>query len=161
GICYTPSRSSGKVDGVLLASVESHHVKLGPLSPITDAGGNREAPRRRNRDAIRLGTSLEDGPRLKAGRINKSQACRPAVGDDDNPVVGDNAGGFWEARQCCDMPPCLVVDHLDAVAPRMRDEDAAALRIEGPMIEGAACGARDLDCADCLERHDISSFCPA
>src|SRR5206468_5470770 len=66
GIRYTPSWSAGKVDCVFLAAVEGHRMKLGPLACIADAGGNREARRRRNRDPIRFGTGLEYGTRFKA-----------------------------------------------------------------------------------------------
>jgi hypothetical protein len=115
----------------LLTSVEAQDVQLGPLARIADAGGNRQALRRRNRHAVRLGARLEDGPRFKADCLNPGQACRSAVCDEDNPIVGDNPGCFWKPWQCCKVSLRLMVDHLDAIAPRMRDEDTAALQVEG------------------------------
>jgi hypothetical protein len=67
-------------------------------------------------------------------------------------VIGDRAGRARKSRQCCEMPAGVVVDHLDAVARGMRDEDAPALRIEGGVIKLAARGYGD--CSDCVQRHD-------
>ena len=70
------------------------------------------------------------------------------------PGVRDNACSFRESRQRGDVPAGVVIDHLDAVATRMRYENAAALRIEGTMIERAARRGWYLDYADRLQRHD-------
>jgi len=48
----------------------------------------------------------------------------------------------------------VVVDHLDAVARGVRDEDAPALGIEGGVIEGASGGAWYGDGSDRFQRHD-------
>jgi hypothetical protein len=48
----------------------------------------------------------------------------------------------------------VVIDHLDAIACRVRDEDAPAPYIEGGVIELAARGAWYGDGSDCFQRHD-------
>jgi hypothetical protein len=40
------------------------------------------------------------------------------------------------------MPAGVVVDHLDAIARGVRNEDAPALRIEGGVVKFAARGFR-------------------
>src|SRR5262245_36540109 len=87
-------------------------------------------------------------------RIDPCQASRSTIGDKDVSVVGDNTGGFREAGQRCDMLAAIVIDHFDAVPSRVRDENAAAARIEGAMIEGAAFSSRDFDDAYGAQRHD-------
>jgi hypothetical protein len=47
-----------------------------------------------------------------------------------------------------------MVDHLDAIARGVRDEDTPALRIEGGVIEVTARRARYGDGSDCFQRHD-------
>jgi hypothetical protein len=52
------------------------------------------------------------------------------------------------------MAPGIGIDHLDRAPFGVGDEDAAALRIEGAVVEGAAGRARNLDHACCFQRHD-------
>jgi hypothetical protein len=52
------------------------------------------------------------------------------------------------------VPAGIVVDHLDAIARSVRDEDATALRIEGGVIKLAARGAWYGDGSDYFQRHD-------
>jgi hypothetical protein len=47
-----------------------------------------------------------------------------------------------------------VVDHLDAIARGVCNEDAPAVRIEGGVIEVAARSIRYGDGSDCFQRHD-------
>ncbi len=52
------------------------------------------------------------------------------------------------------MPAGIVVDHLDAIASGVRNEDTPAPRVEGGVIELAASGARYGDGSDCFQGHD-------
>src|SRR5258705_2014935 len=52
------------------------------------------------------------------------------------------------------MPAGVVVDHLDAIARRVRNEDAPALRIEGGVIKLAARGAWYGDGSGYFQWHD-------
>src|SRR5450631_3807840 len=52
------------------------------------------------------------------------------------------------------MPAGVVVDHLDAIARGVRNEDAPAPCVERAMIEGASRGAWYGDSSDRFQRHD-------
>ena len=69
--------------------------------------------------------------------VEPSDGRRTAIGREDVAVVGDRAGHARKARQRGDVPLRIVVDHLDAVARSMRDEDAPGLRIECGVVEVA------------------------
>jgi hypothetical protein len=70
------------------------------------------------------------------------------------PIVSDGAGDARKSRQRCDVPAGVVVDHLDAIARGVGNEDAPAVGIEGGVIEVAARGAWYGDGSDSFQRHD-------
>jgi hypothetical protein len=90
---------------------------------------------RHDRDPVRSRTGIEYGPCFQRVRIEPRQACGPSVGDEDVPFVGDDACRFRKAVQCREMAAGVMIDHLDTVPARVRQENAAALRLEGAMVE--------------------------
>jgi hypothetical protein len=68
-------------------------------------------------------------------------------------VVGDHARCLRETIDRGPVSMEIVVDHLDAIASRMRHEHAPRRRLEGAMVEVAAVCVRELDEADFIERH--------
>ena len=96
GIGHAPARPPGKVDRVAQAAVEAQRVKRGTVAFVADAGCDRQTLPCNDRDAIRSRAGLESGPRFKAVGIDPSHACGAAVGYQDMPVFGDDAGGFRE-----------------------------------------------------------------
>src|SRR5215217_1561416 len=151
---HAPSRPPGEVDRVFLGTVKAQYLEHGTVVFISDGGGDRQRVLRQDRDAIWSKASFEDGPRFQTQCVNPSQACRPPVGYEDHPVVRHNPCSFWESRQRRDVSARVMIDDLDAVAPRVCQEDAAALWIESTMIERAARTAWYLDRANGLQRHD-------
>ena len=99
-------------------------------------------------------------PVLNTARVSrvpassKRDAGAAAVGYQYLSVVGDGAGHAGKSRQRRDVSAGVVVDHLDAVARGVCNEDAPALRIECGVIELAARSARYGDGSDCFQRHD-------
>src|SRR5215212_589953 len=122
-------------------SVKADHMKRGAVALITDAGGDCQLLPGNDGHAIGPRAHPENALRFQGVCIDPSQARGAAVGDQDHPVVRDNARGFRESRQCCDMLAGIVVDDLDAVTTRVRYENAAARRIESPVIKRTAGGA--------------------
>ena len=99
---------------------------------------------RHDRDSVRSRSGIEYGPCFQSVRIDPSQACRSTVGDEDVTFVGDDACRFRKTVQCRQMAAGVMIDHLDAVPARVRQENAAALRLEGSMVEQVG-RSRDLD----------------
>jgi hypothetical protein len=167
GIRDAPTRSARKIDLVMCAAVKADNMERGAVALISDTGGDRQLLPGHDRDTIRPRTHFENVPRFQAARIDGSQACGAAVGDQDHAVVCDNTGGFREPRQRCDMLAGVVLDDLDAVAAGVRHENAAALWIEGAVIERAARrawypdrrnrfhGHDHLDCFSLCNRHQV------
>ena len=108
------------------------------MSFISDARGDRERSLWTNRDTVWSNAGLENGPRFQSACIDPSQGRRSAVGYKNVPIIGGNARSFRKARQSGDVSTAVVIDHFDAVPTRVRHENAAALGVEGTMIEGAA-----------------------
>ncbi len=69
-------------------------------------------------------------------------------------VVCDGAGHARKSRQRRKVPAGVVVDHLNAIARGVRNEDSPALRIEGGVIKLAARGAWYSDGSGYFQRHD-------
>ena len=137
-----------------LAIAQSEKLQRRRFSVDADAGGNSKAGSGDDHGTIRSPAGLVRGARFQRAGIEQRDAGAAAVGDQDLSVIGDRAGHARKSRQCCEMPAGVVVDHLDAVARGVRDEDAPALRIEGGVIELTARGARYGDGSDCFQRHD-------
>jgi hypothetical protein len=106
-----------------------------------------------NGDAIGTGAGLEHCPRLEGLCIHPDEACRSAVGDQYDAIIGYDACGLWKAWQICNVSGGIVINHINAVAARMCHENAPSLRIEGTVIERAAIGAGDRNGANALQCH--------
>ena len=103
---------------------------------------------------VRPPAGLVRGARFQRAGIEQRDAGAAAVGDQYLSVVGDGAGHAGKPRQRRQVPAGIVVDHFEAVARGVRDEDAPALGIEGGVIELAARSMRYGDGTDCFQRHD-------
>ena len=154
GVGDAPARPPRQVDRYMVAIVQSVELQRRRFSVDADAGGDSEAGSRDDHGTIRSPAGLERGARFQCAGIEQGDAGAAAVGDEDLSVVGDGAGHAGKSRQRRKVPAGVVVDHLDAVARGVRDEDAPALRIEGGVIKLAARGAWYGDGSDCFQRHD-------
>src|SRR4029077_18018997 len=63
-------------------------------------------------------------------------------------------GHARKSRQRNEVPAGVVVDHLDAIARCVCNEDSPALHIEGGVIKGTARRAWYGDGSSCFQRHD-------
>src|SRR5882672_10899975 len=154
GIGDAPARPSRQVDRYMVAILQSKKLQRRRFSVDADAGCNSKTGSGDDHGTIRAPASLVRGARFQSAGIEQGDAGAAAVGDEYLPVVGYGAGGARKSRQRCDVPAGVVVDHLDAIARSVRDEDAPALRIEGGVIKLAARGAWYGDGSDYFQRHD-------
>src|SRR5215212_4557861 len=120
---------------------------------VADAGDDPKRQAFDDRSAVRPCAGLEYGFGLERRAIKPGEACRAAVRDKDFTLVRDGTGYARKSRQCCDVPPGVVVNHLDAVVRRVGDEDASALCIECGVVEGAVRSIRYLDDSKTLQGH--------
>ena len=152
-VTHQRGRPGRSIDTCLRSfSPKSCSVGASTSSPMQAA--MREAGSGHDHRAIRSRAGLEGGTGFQGVGIEQRDAGAAAVGDQDLSVVGDRAGHARKSRQRCDVPAGVVVDHLDAIARGVGNEDAPALRIEGGVIELAAGGAGYGDGSDCFQRHD-------
>src|SRR6202165_1427710 len=138
----------------MFAIAQSEELQRRRFSVVADAGGDREAGSGHDRSAVRSRAGLEHGSGFQVAGIKQRDTGAAAVGYQDLSVVGDSAGHARKSRQRCNVPAGVVVYHLDAIARGVCNEDAPAGRIEGGVIEVAACGAWYGDGSDCFQRHD-------
>jgi hypothetical protein len=120
---------------MLLASVETQHLKRGTHSLFSNARHNGYRALWHKRDAVGSRPGLENRLSFQCQRIDPGDARRSPVGHEDHAFGRDDTGRFRETRQRRDVPAFVMVDHLDAVSTGVRDEDTPALWIEGAVIE--------------------------
>jgi hypothetical protein len=95
--------------------------------------------------------------RFQRACIDPSQAGRAAIGHKYLSVFGDHACRFGKSLQRRDVFSGIVVDHLNTVTARMRDENTAGFRIKRAVVERTPSGVRYLDYANLLQRHGTTS----
>lgn len=91
---------------------------------------------------------------LVGGGVQPTDGRRAAVGGEDLAVIGNRAGNAGKSRQGRDVPLAVVIDHLQAIARGVRDEDAAGFGIERGVIEIAVARVRNCDNADLPQRAE-------
>ena len=96
---------------------------------------------RDDHSTIRSAAGLVPGARFQGVGIKQGNAGAAAVSDQNLPVVSDGACHARKSRQGRKVLAGIVVDHLDAIAGGVCNEDTPAPRIEGGVIELAARGA--------------------
>ena len=144
----------GRSIDTCLGPLNSKSCKRRRFPVVADAGGDPEPGSGDDHGTIRSPAGLVRGARFQRAGIEQRDAGAAAVGDQYLPVVGDGAGHARKSRQRREVLAGVVVDHLDAVARGVRNEDAPALCIEGGVIELAALGVWYGDGSDCFQRHD-------
>src|SRR4051812_21059335 len=120
---------------------------------VADAGDDPKRQALDDRSAVRPCAGLEYGFGLERRAIKPGEACRAAVRDKDFTIVRDGTGYARKSRQRRFVFTRIVVDHLDGVARRMRDEDATGFWIECGVVEGAVRSIQYLDDAKTLQGH--------
>src|SRR5436309_529903 len=106
-------------------------MKRWTVGLIPDASRNGDAALRHDSNAVRSRPRFENRLRFQRQRVDPSQACSSAIGDQDYSFGGDDAGRLLESRQSRDVRAAIMIDHVDAITSRVRDEDTPAFRIEG------------------------------
>src|SRR5439155_25030809 len=124
------------------------------FSVDADAGCNSKTCSGDDHGTIRSPASLVRGAALQRASIEQRDAGAAPVGDQDLPVVRDGTGHARKSLQRRKVPAGVVVDHLEAIARGVCNEDAPALGVEGRVIELAAHGAWYGDGSDCFQWHD-------
>jgi hypothetical protein len=119
----------------MMVPIEAESLKLGTLGFIADAGNHRQPQARNKRHSVWSRSGIEYNSRFKSVAVDPCQACRPAVGYKHLTLVSNYARRFWKILQCTDVPKGVMVDHLNAVAARVRNEHTARFRIERSMVE--------------------------
>ena len=155
GIGDAPARPSRQVDRHVPAIAQSEKLQRRCFPVVADAGGDargRIAPRSQRRSVA--------APVLNTARVSKVPASSNAMlalprlvtricpSSATAPATPGNPGSV---AMCL---PGVVVDHLDAIARGVCNEDPPALRIEGGVIKLTARGARYGDGSGCFQRHD-------
>jgi hypothetical protein len=71
-------------------------------------------------------------------RIQPSQTCCATIRDQNAAVFRSNTCRLWEAIDSSKMTARVRVDNFNAVASRVGDENAAAVRLERAVIKFSA-----------------------
>jgi hypothetical protein len=116
---------------------EVDHLELGAACVIIDASGHREARPGDDRDTVGSRGGFKPRILLERRCIQPHQFRGSAIGHQNLPGIGDHSSGFRKALQARDMAPRLGIDHLEAVASGMRNEDAARRGLKGAMVKRA------------------------
>jgi hypothetical protein len=114
----------------MLAVFQSKQLQRGGFSVDTDAGCDPEAGSGDDHSAIWSPAGFERGARFQSAGVEQCNAGAAAVGYQDLSVVGDRAGRARKSRQRRKVAAGVVVDHLNAIARGMCNEDTPAFRIE-------------------------------
>src|SRR5882672_12127175 len=135
------------------AIAQSKKLQRRRFSFVADARCDREAGSGHDHSAVRSRAGLEQGTRFQGAGIKKGHAGAATVGYQDLSVVSDGTGHARKSRQRRKVPAGVVVDHLDAIARGVCNEDTPALRIEGRVIKVATRGTWYGDGSDYFQRH--------
>ena len=139
-IGHAPARPPRQVDRRVAAVVEAVNLQRRTGVVVADAGDDAEILPFDDGRAVRPRAGLEHRLRLVGRRIEPGDTGRATIGQENFAVVGHGTGDAGKSRQSRDVLARIMVDHLDAVARGVGDEDAAGPRIERGMIEFAARG---------------------
>src|SRR3954454_8664709 len=138
----------------MLGTVQFEELERRRFAIVANAGGDPEVGSRDDHGSIRAAAGLVRGARFQGVGIKQRNAGAAAVGDQNLPIVSDGtcyARKSWQGRK---VFAGIVVDHLDAIAGGVCNEDTPAFCIEGGVIELAARGAWYGDGSDCFQGHD-------
>ena len=118
------------------------------MAVISNAGDDGELRGRGERNAVGSRRGVEHNIRLQRAWVDRSHAGPAAIGDENTAVTRNHTGCAGKSGQRCNEPVGIGVNHLDAVACRVRDKNPAGLGLEGSVIErGADCmGYADRAC---------------
>src|SRR5262245_21715119 len=119
----------------MLISIEAQHLKFRAERFVADAGNHGEPQLRHDRHSVWSLSGIENSSRFKSVAIDPRQACCRAVGYKDLTLVSNYACGFRKIVQGSDVPTGVMVDHLNTVAARVRNEHTARFRIESTVVE--------------------------
>src|SRR6516225_1956437 len=114
----------------MLGAIAVQHFEPRALAFVSDGRNDSEAMARHDCNAVRPRPGLEYGHSFQTARFEPRYARRSAIGDEDRSITGNDARGLRKVRQCRDVLPRVVIDHLDPAATGMRDKNAACRRIE-------------------------------
>lgn len=115
-------------------SLRSMTCSVGPCC-IADTGDNANSPPLQDGCSIRPRAGREDAFDFAGCGVQPGdRRCAP-IGRKDLPVVGNRTGNPGKVRQRRNVCLTIEIDHLQAVPGRVRNEDAARLRVEGGVIE--------------------------
>ena len=131
----TPPGATGQIDRPPLAPIELQDLELGATGFVANAGNDRQASLRYDRNAVRPPAGVEHAPCLQRAAIDPDQACCSAICDEDVACISDHARRFWKALQRCEVAIPVMINDLETVSGGVRDEDAARFRLERAMVE--------------------------
>src|SRR5436190_4950325 len=149
-----PAWPPRQVDRHVSAIFQSEKLQGRYFSILANAGCHPDLGSSNDHSSIWSLAGLVSGYGLQSVGIKQDGTGTPTVRHENLAVIRDSTGHAWKSGQRCDVAPAVMVNHFDAIAGCVRNEDAPALCIESGVIEGAASTAWYDDRSDRLQRHD-------